>query len=897
MSGHNFTGTFSAGVILNDPTYNPVTVSAGATITNPSGVALQSTLALDWTIGNSGLIQSTGTTYGATGIALAAGGTITNSQVGRIAGYDVGVSVVGTGTVINQGSITASQTTGSGYTYNSTIHAYVPLSGGVVMGGGIVSNATSAVISGNLEGVALSGGGSVVNAGSISGSSTAHGFGVFLPASGNVSNAATGTITGGRYGILTIGTNSATVTNHGVIAGQADAGVFLLSGGIVSNDTTGTISGGRHGLFAKAGSASTVVNQGLVAGGSLNGVYLYSLGLVSNAATGTITGGRNAVFARDTLASTVVNQGLVAGGTLTGVYLKNGGIVSNAATGTITGPFAVAAAGTTASTVTNAGTIVGTPDDGVYLVGGGYVSNAATGTITSGYFGVRLTNAASSVVNLGSIASSRTFTGSPSFDAAGVDLAAGGTVTNGVSGKIRATWKGVEIGTTTAFTGGTLLNQGFVYASNSGGSTGAAVWIHGVANIDNAASGTIAGGPFGVVLYSDAKIVNRGSITGTEYAIFEKYAGDSVRLINYPGAFLSGLVEGSSKSGPASGILELASGPSVGTIAGFGSKYVGFSNITLDASAAWSFGGTVTATQHLAFNGANASLALADPRSMAGTITGFAPSDTIALTGITDVTSVALGANNVLTVTESIGPPITLQFDPTQDFSTEPFTFATIGGGTNLSVACFAAGTRILTEQGLLPVETLRPGMRVRAHFSGSARVVWLGHRHIDCRRHATPSNVWPIRIRAGAFAPGQPAVDLDLSPDHAIFLDGVLIPVRHLVNGTTIRQRPADHVAYYHVELPHHDVLLAEGLPVESYLDTGDRANFANSGETIRLFADFAARTLDPSTTWDAKACAPLVIHGPAVEAARRAVNGRAASVARKLVINSAGRGSRLTR
>ncbi len=29
---------------------------------------------------------------------------------------------------------------------------------------------------------------------------------------------------------------------------------------------------------------------------------------------------------------------------------------------------------------------------------------------------------------------------------------------------------------------------------------------------------------------------------------------------------------------------------------------------------------------------------------------------------------------------------------------------------------------------------------------------------------------------------------------------------------------------SYYHVELPHHDVLLAQGLPAESYLDTGNR-------------------------------------------------------------------------
>ena len=51
-------------------------------------------------------------------------------------------------------------------------------------------------------------------------------------------------------------------------------------------------------------------------------------------------------------------------------------------------------------------------------------------------------------------------------------------------------------------------------------------------------------------------------------------------------------------------------------------------------------------------------------------------------------------------------------------------------------------------------------------------------------------------------------------SPDHAVFIDGVLIPVRYLINGRTIVQEPADEVTYYHVELPRHDVIFAEGLP-----------------------------------------------------------------------------------
>ena len=41
--------------------------------------------------------------------------------------------------------------------------------------------------------------------------------------------------------------------------------------------------------------------------------------------------------------------------------------------------------------------------------------------------------------------------------------------------------------------------------------------------------------------------------------------------------------------------------------------------------------------------------------------------------------------------------------------------------------------------------------------------------------------------------------------------------PVKHLINGVTVAQVPVDEVTYYHVELPRHSVLLAQGLPAES--------------------------------------------------------------------------------
>jgi hypothetical protein len=171
--------------------------------------------------------------------------------------------------------------------------------------------------------------------------------------------------------------------------------------------------------------------------------------------------------------------------------------------------------------------------------------------------------------------------------------------------------------------------------------------------------------------------------------------------------------------------------------------------------------------------------------------------------------------------------------------------------------------------------------MQVRSPFGGCIPIVWLGHRRADCRRHKRPHDVWPVRIAAGAGAFGAdgsgaaaPSRDLWLSPDHAVFVGGVLIPVRYLINGRSIAPVEVDEITYWHVELPRHDVLLAEGLPCESFLDTGNRHAFDNGGPTTMLHADFA---LD---IWQHEACAELVREGARLAAVRRRLLGRAAAL-----------------
>lgn len=155
-------------------------------------------------------------------------------------------------------------------------------------------------------------------------------------------------------------------------------------------------------------------------------------------------------------------------------------------------------------------------------------------------------------------------------------------------------------------------------------------------------------------------------------------------------------------------------------------------------------------------------------------------------------------------------------------------------GGAN---PCFAAGTNILTLRGEVAVEDVMAGdavITVREDGPEFRRVVRTERRGVDVTRHPEPALARPIRICAGAFEPGLPIHDLRLSPTHAVVVEGEMIEARSLVNGATIIQEcGTTHVTYHHIALDQHDVLLAEGLPVESCLDAGETC-LAGSGHGL---------------------------------------------------------------
>ena len=155
---------------------------------------------------------------------------------------------------------------------------------------------------------------------------------------------------------------------------------------------------------------------------------------------------------------------------------------------------------------------------------------------------------------------------------------------------------------------------------------------------------------------------------------------------------------------------------------------------------------------------------------------------------------------------------------------------------------CFLEGTRIETETGLVPVEMLKAGDRVRTLDGTFKPIRWVGSSTVT-KAHAGdwPRNDAPILIRKDALGDGAPRTDLRVSAQHAFYFDGVLVKVKDLVNGLTIIRDTAfaaNELHYYHVELEAHDVIFAEGAAAETFRAHRDNRSLFDKGSGVGQLA-----------------------------------------------------------
>ena len=363
-----------------------------------------------------------------------------------------------------------------------------------------------------------------------------------------------------------------------------------------------------------------------------------------------------------------------------------------------------------------------------------------------------------------------------------------------------------------------------------------------------------------------------GSLTDASGLTIGSAANDPAKLIGF--GSVSGPLSGHGTIEASGGTLDLQSGI---TSTGFTAL-----EIANSAASALQFDGAVASGNAVSFLGSAGKLDLTGSTVSGGLLNGFGATikgmtqgDTIDLThlALSAGAHADLEANNLLQITDGTAV-FDLQLNPNQSFANEFFHLTGDGAsGTNItenSVTCYCRDTLILTDRGERPVETLAIGDRVMT-MSGALRPIkWIGRRSYGGRFVLGQSHILPICFKAGSLGDNVPRRDLWVSPHHAMYLEGILIESRHLVNGVSVVQaRTVDQVEYFHIELDSHDVLIAEGALSESFIDDDSRSMFHNAHEYGVLYPDAA----QCATLY----YAPRLDSGYEVEAARRHIDARA--------------------
>ncbi len=891
-SGLGLSGTNTDAAVLSGQ-------SGGVTLLNAGRIAANTTTGDGVNLASYDSVtnQTSGTISGYVGVRIAGYGTLVNA--GNITGHGYGYAIRMTArsaSVVNQAGGTISGEVAVGLGQNATlVNAGNIVSSDTLYGFGIHDNANGAVITNQSGGLVSGGDGmglfaaTVINAGSIAGNvagdaPAGYGYGININ-SGSVTNLSTGTIRGVSGVVSTGGTlrNAGSVVGSGgtaVAFGTTAANRVIFDPGAVFS---GIVDGGNTigATFASTLELASGASAGTLSGLGTQFVHFAAITIDSGASW--TLGGTNTVAT----GSTFTDSGtLINSGTVTGSKIRlSGGALTNQASGllTVAYVYGVAAGGT--DTVVNAGTIASSAANAIYLAAAGNVSNAANGAIGGYGDGVKLKGVNATLNNLGRI------TGSAPTGSYGAYLRNGGLVTNGQAGTGTSTaslrgYYGVAFKTAdTVNAVGTLFNYGSVTGYGSASSAvlmdNAGIVVNGASGASGAGAALIQGGRFGVSagfatitnyatilatgtaggdygvfvsntglvrnlgtaslirgyagvqIGTDGTVINAGTIASSQgtTGVAISFIGGNARLIDNPGAVFVGTVNGGS-GGTA--VLELASGSSAGTISGLGTSITNFTSLVFDAGARW----TVQANASAAGLGTLA-------------ISGFSDNDTIDLSGFVAVDETF--ADNQLVLTNASSAHVTLGVQGT--FTTSNFALASdLAGGTDITVICFADDTMIATPAGEVPVQNLAADDLVMTAHNGPRPVQWIGMgKVLSTRGRRTAAT--PVIVYKNALGPNLPHHDLRITKAHSLYIDDVLIPVEFLVNHRTIVwDDRAQEVEIYHVELESHDILIANGVPAESYRDDGNRWLFQNAN---------SGWGLPPQTPY-----APVLTGGPVVDA-----------------------------
>jgi hypothetical protein len=445
--------------------------------------------------------------------------------------------------------------------------------------------------------------------------------------------------------------NPLTITaTGGVIVAGADA-IDGDSSTAWAISNAGTISSTNGYGVSLAGAGSSVTNY---AGGSISGTGPTIFNIISGVA---ITGA----------SGTVTNGGTisVSGGGY-GVHLGGGGAVTNS--GIVTGGEDGVLIEGAPGQINNTGAISASVDDGAALFAGGTITNSATGSIQGSLVGpiaagVFIKGGSGNLQNDGVVIGNKF----------GVDLSAGGSVTNG-AGDASANISGASFGLFVNGNPATVTNYGTIDGAGAG-SVGADLEQGG--SVTNNSGGTISGSVVGVFIASNsassATVTNAGAISGTTASV--EFGGTGANTLTLQtGSTLTGDAIGSIASGATNALVLQGNGTAnnnfdffntldvqknaswtlggdstfSGTTVNRGSVLVSSGTLDLEGAVSGNgadtisggstleFGSTVGGGQTIDFQTLGSSggaLDLIDPQGFSGKIAGFASPDTLLLEG------------------------------------------------------------------------------------------------------------------------------------------------------------------------------------------------------------------------------------------------------------------------
>lgn len=137
------------------------------------------------------------------------------------------------------------------------------------------------------------------------------------------------------------------------------------------------------------------------------------------------------------------------------------------------------------------------------------------------------------------------------------------------------------------------------------------------------------------------------------------------------------------------------------------------------------------------------------------------------------------------------------------------------------AVPCFAKGTLIRTDRGEVLVEDLRDDDLIITVDQGAQPIVWRGKTVLCQDDLDLLPNMRPIRIKARKLANDKALV---VSPQHCVVVETpegqVFVRAKHLAEFSTFAHVALGRksVTYFHIVLPQHAVIFANGAATESF-------------------------------------------------------------------------------